>query len=104
MPELKVAPPLINGFISLALLVVIALSGWTLQTTQELKQSSAVQKIEVEHIKKDIADLSGELKRDLEARYLKIEGDRLDARMDELNANVVRQWNVINVLRAKINK
>ncbi len=94
----------INAFISLALLVVIALSGWTLQTTQELKESSAVQKIRIEHIKKNISDLSGEIKRDVEARYLKIEGDRLDLRMDALNEQITRQWNVINVIRAAINK
>ena len=81
----------INVFISIALLVVIALSGWTLQTTQELKESSAVQKLEIEHIKTDISDLSNEIKRDLEARYLKIEGDRLESRMDELSANITRQ-------------
>ena len=94
----------INVFISIALLVVIALSGWTLQTTQELKESSAVQKLEIEHIKTDISDLSNEIKRDLEARYLKIEGDRLENRMDELSANITRQWGIINVIRAKISQ
>ena len=104
MSDPKIIPTSINAFISLALLVVIALSGWTLQTTQELKESSAVQKIRIEHIKKNISDLSGEIKRDVEARYLKIEGDRLDLRMDALNEQITRQWNIINMIRAKVDK
>ncbi len=104
MSDPKILPTSINAFISLALLVVIALSGWTLQTTQELKESSAVQKIRIEHIKKNISDLSGEIKRDVEARYLKIEGDRLGLRMDALNEQITRQWNIINMIRAKVDK
>ena len=91
---------IVQGFISLAMIATLTLNTWTLSTVQKLDKEAAVASLEIAHIKKDITALTLSINRDLDAKYSHNEGIRLEKKIEDLQANIVRQWDVINKMRS----
>ncbi len=91
---------LLHGFISLALLAIMTMTGWTLNTVQKLTTSSAVSSLEIAHIKKDIDTLTKSMNRNLDSKYSLSEAQRLMKKVDDLQETDVRMWEVINKMRS----